>query len=193
MTEVQRPGLAPPSAPPGADGARTWRCFVATWPPPEICDALARAPRPPLARARWSEPEQWHVTLRFLGDVPVGDVAALAARLAARPWPGGVVARGGPATRFLGEGLLIWPVEGLAELAAAVAEATRGTGEPPTRPFLGHITLARARRGYDLRRQHHLLSPLAATWAVTSIALVRSRLAPAGATYTTLVQVGLAP
>ena len=50
------------------------RLFVALVPPDEVVEDLAEflAPRqeaPEAAGMRWTAPDQWHVTLAFMGDV----------------------------------------------------------------------------------------------------------------------------
>lgn len=121
------------------------RLFVAVQPPDAVLDAVARLRRPPRQDVRWTTRPQWHVTLRFLGDVedPVPVVAALeAAPLVA------CTAVAGPAVRTLGRGVVMVPVAGLDALAAGVVAATAGLGRPPeARAFRGHLTLARSRRG----------------------------------------------
>jgi RNA 2',3'-cyclic 3'-phosphodiesterase len=165
------------------------RCFVAVWPTPDVVDALEALPRPALDGLRWSARQQWHVTLRFFGDLGTQDVteasAAVArAAAAAREPP---LAQGGPGTRFLGPGLLVWPVEGLGQVASALDGLTAAIGTPPpSRRFYGHITLARGRRGLDLRPATELLSPLGSSWTVTSLSLVASELHPDGARYRVL-------
>ncbi|MGD9526340.1 2'-5' RNA ligase family protein [Pseudonocardia sp.] len=67
------------------------RLFVAILPPPEALAELGSALAPlrePAAgervdpRVRWVRPEQWHVTLAFLGEVAAPAADAVAARLA---------------------------------------------------------------------------------------------------------------
>ncbi len=150
------------------------RLFVAVWPPPRVIEALAALPRPDVAGLRWTSPEQWHVTLRFLGDCD--EVAAIEAfrRIALERE---VEASLGPGTGRFGRRVLHVPVHGLEDVAAATVVATAGVGLPPdSRPFVGHITLGRARdrRGVDLR-------PLAGvavsgSWTVRELTLVASRL-----------------
>lgn len=154
------------------------RLFVAIWPPPDVIALLAELSRYPLAGARWTTERQWHVTLRFVGDVD--DAAAVAAldRLDA-PSSTAVL---GPGAQRLGRDVLVVPVGGLEELAAAVDDAFDGLGAPARLPFRGHLTLARAGKGQLPR----LEAPMAATWSVTSVALVDSQLHPAGARYTTI-------
>lgn len=162
------------------------RCFVAVWPAPAVLDALAGLARPPVDGLHWTTPGQWHVTMRFFGELGPEDAENAGAALAGvvASWPGPFDAEGGPGTRFLGAGLVIWPVEGLTGAALAVERATADIGQPvPERPFVGHITIARGRRGTDLRHNRHLLQPLSALWTVSSVSLVESELHAAGAIY----------
>lgn len=172
------------------------RCFVAVWPSPEIVAALAALPRPGVERLRWSDENQWHVTLRFFGELSpaqVDDVSGALAAVAAS-LPEEVTARGGPATRLLGPGLIVWPVDGLSGVARAVEEATASVGQPvPDRPFFGHVTIARGARGADFRAAPHLLATLAGSWPATSLSLVHSQLGPGGPRYRDLQTFPLGP
>jgi RNA 2',3'-cyclic 3'-phosphodiesterase len=162
------------------------RCFVAVWPRSDVVAALAGLPRPVIEGLRWSGRDQWHVTLRFFGELSTSEagLAVEAIMGVAQGLAGPVTAQGGPATRFLGPGLVIWPVEGLRPAAEAVETATADIGQPvPDRRFFGHLTIARGRRGVDLRRYRDVLVPLAASWPVTALSLVQSELHPDGARY----------
>ncbi|MDQ4097048.1 MAG: RNA 2',3'-cyclic phosphodiesterase, partial [Actinomycetota bacterium] len=127
------------------------RLFVAVWPPPDVVERVAAVPRPSLPGLRWTDPAQWHVTLRFLGRVhDAAPVEEALADVVAAP----VEAVVGPEVGRFGQRVLHVPVGGLGDLAAAVASATAALGEPPEdRAFSGHLTLARVRRGarVDLR------------------------------------------
>jgi 2'-5' RNA ligase len=82
--------------------------------------------------------------------------------------------------------VLVVPVAGLDALAAAVVAATAGLGRPPDdRPFRGHLTLARARRGASVRGLAGQLAgdEVAAAFPVREVRLVRSHLGPHGARY----------
>lgn len=139
-----------------------------------------------MAGLRWSSRDQWHVTLRFFGNIDAQAVIAASAALAraAEGLTSPLLAEGGPRTRFLGPGLVVWPVEGLAPAANAVERLTAEIGKPPpSRNFYGHITLARGREGLDLRRSAHLLTPLAGSWTARALTLVESDLHPDGARY----------
>jgi 2'-5' RNA ligase len=170
------------------------RCFAAVWPSREVTVALTHLPRPTMDGLRWSGEEQWHITLRFFGELDPRELQAAtnALALVAQGLTPTISAKGGPATRFLGPGLVIWPVEGLGPLARATERATARLGKPlPERKFFGHLTLARGGRGTDLRRFGHLLAPLAMTWPVTSLTLVQSELHPQGARYRILEELPL--
>ncbi|MGQ0519625.1 MAG: RNA 2',3'-cyclic phosphodiesterase [Actinomycetota bacterium] len=166
------------------------RLFVAVWPPAPVVTALAGVVealrrRDGSGQLRWTEPAQWHVTLRFLGraDVDVATAAYRAVAPAAVP----VEARLGPATGRFGRRVLHVPASGLEGLAAATVAATAGVGDAPQdHGFAGHLTLARARPrgGVDL-------APLAGVavsgrWEVAELTLVASVTGTAGARYEVL-------
>ena len=165
------------------------RLFVAAWPPAEVVQLVAALERPDVPGLRWTTPDQWHVTLRFLGDVESeAPVIEALARVGAPP----AEAVMGPETRRLGSHVLMAPVAGFDAVAGAVIAETAEFGKPPEdRPFRGHLTLARARRGQrvDLRRLTG--AALEASWPVSRIALVRSTLNPKGARYDTVAEVEL--
>ncbi|HTV11132.1 MAG TPA: RNA 2',3'-cyclic phosphodiesterase [Acidimicrobiales bacterium] len=170
------------------------RCFVAVWPPPPVLEALAGIIRPQREILRWSTHDQWHITLRFFGELSAPDVDLAISNLgpAVASIVGPLEACGGPATQFLGPHLVIWPVEGLAPLAEAVVASSTRLGQAPSgRPFIGHVTIARSRGGANLRRERELLQPLASSWQVRSVSLVRSELNPKGATYNDLATFNL--
>jgi 2'-5' RNA ligase len=144
------------------------RLFVAVWPSEEVRAALAAHPRPAVPGVRWTTPDQWHVTLRFLGDIDRAAAPAL-------PPATGTRATMGPATVRLGRRLLAVPVAGLDALADAV-------DWPSERPFRGHVTLARAGRRASIPPSLAGV-PLAGAWTVERVTLVRSELHPEGARY----------
>jgi 2'-5' RNA ligase len=166
------------------------RLFVAVWPPEEVLDRVAALDRPAVAGLRWTTRDQWHVTLRFLGQVPEADpvVEALAALDLS---PANAVL--GPAVDRFGRRIVHVPVGGLDAVAAGVVGATVGLGQPPDdRQFHGHITLARVtgRTRVDLRPLSG--TTVSAEWRVDAICLVESRLSPAGARYEVLERLPLA-
>ena len=155
------------------------RLFVAVWLPADLGDSLAALARPDEPGVRWVPRENLHVTLRFLGQARPADVAD---RLAAVVFPP-ATATLGPAVSRMGHDLVVVPVTGLEQLAAVVHDATQGIGRPDSRRFHGHVTLARLRHraacGVTGTRVN-------ARFAVTDVALVRSRTLPTGAVYETV-------
>lgn len=152
------------------------RLFVAVWPPEEVVEAIRRLPRPPLIGARWTREDQWHVTLRFLGDAAEPEEAKQA--LAKVPaTDSSVVADAGPAVACLGRRVLCVPVAGLEGLASAVIRSTAMVGRrPERRPFVGHVTLGRSPRGGwrtgDVASVEGV--PFRARWEVEEMTLVAS-------------------
>ncbi|MGI8684035.1 MAG: 2'-5' RNA ligase family protein [Acidimicrobiales bacterium] len=124
---------------------------------------------------RWTRPDGWHVTLRFLGDADVGEATEAFRSMADAPGLGPVDAEMGPSTGRFGPRVLHVPVAGLEPLTAAAVVATGGVGRPPdARGFSGHLTLgrAKARAGTNLTPWSGL--PLAARWPVDEVTLVAS-------------------
>lgn len=157
------------------------RLFVAVWPPDEVVEELRALPRKDQRGVRFVPPENWHVTLRFLGDA---DPAAVSAALDATPLPT-ATARVSGGVDLLFERMLAVPVEGVADLAATVEGATGQLGsEPPRRRFVGHLTVARVKRGAPMPKALGAL--VRAEWPITEVALVQSRLRSGGAQYETI-------
>ena len=153
-----------------------------------------------LPEASWTRPETWHVTLRFLGDVPPETLAGISqsvAESAAGLGPASLVARGpavfpprGPA-RVVGISL---EGEGSIEDLAAVAEtcARRAGLAAEPRPFHPHVTFARIRRPWPreavARFREAADSWKLPAWPVRSFALYRSELRPEGAIHTAIAR-----
>lgn len=166
------------------------RLFIGVWPSSEVSRVLGGLERPPLPAVRWTSPDQWHVTLAFLGEVPGTEVPVLQAALraaaarAAEP-PEAVL---GPALGILGRAVLCVPVGGLDDLAVAVRDCLPvGFVQPEAGrgPFRGHLTLARAK---GRRRIPSQLAgtPVHARWRVERLCLVGSELGSDGSRYTTV-------
>lgn len=157
------------------------RLFVAVVPPDEVLSAVAALSRPEVAGLRWTQPEQWHVTVRFLGRVD--DAGPVVDALGGVQVPAPVAVAGPEVGRF-GHRVLHVPVAGLGDVARAVVHATAKLGEPPEdRPFAGHLTLARVRKGarVDLRRMCG--EPISGHWIADEVCLFESRLSSTGARY----------
>ncbi|MEU9720863.1 RNA 2',3'-cyclic phosphodiesterase [Streptomyces sp. NPDC047976] len=135
--------------------AATVRVFIALAPPDDAKEELERALAPAYEahpRMRWNRIEDWHITLAFLGELPVAAVPPLRPRLAelaAARRPVRLSLRGGGHfdERVLWSGIAgeLEELHVLAsEVRAAVKECGIGFADRPLRP---HLTLARARRG----------------------------------------------
>ena len=70
-----------------AGSTRGSRLFVAVVPPDDVLEAVAALPRPQEPGVRWTRPDTWHVTLRFLGD-RVDEATASRALAGLRAAPG---------------------------------------------------------------------------------------------------------
>jgi RNA 2',3'-cyclic 3'-phosphodiesterase len=154
-------------------------------PPPETVDELrsaTAAARSAYPQLRWTRPDQWHLTLAFLGEVGDAARADLTARLgrtAARHQPMRLALHG--AGRF-GDRVLWTRVTGdvvaLRGLAASVRAAARRAGvDVEERPYRAHLTLARGHDGTDLRPLVDALADFAGgEWTAGELHLVRSHL-----------------
>ena len=176
-----------------------WRCFVAIRLDDTIrlslseCVARWRREVPPDA-LRWVDPDGWHLTLAFLGDVEperLSDTEATIAGIAAEHRPTDVATARLGAFPRPGSARTLWygvndPGGVLTTMAGALVAALDLAPEEPFRP---HITLARARRrAIDLRGWIEEASEWAPTGRlpVESLHLVRSHLGAGPARYETL-------
>ncbi|MDA0566640.1 RNA 2',3'-cyclic phosphodiesterase [Streptomonospora sp. S1-112] len=134
---------------------------------------------------RWSSPDEWHVTLVFLGEVADDAVPGVAERLAAeaaRHAPFQVAVRG--AGTFPGDpaqASVLWAglegdVDELTLLADGLRRAARKAGvRVDRRPYAPHLTLARVRPPGDVSALRYTLGRLAtAFWTVEEVRLMRS-------------------
>lgn len=157
--------------------------------------------------AKWVPAHNWHLTLKFLGEIPEGRVScALLAlrRAAAGITPFDVEIRGLGAFPALDGPRVLWAGIGagrrsLEELAEAVEKEMEIEGfSTEQRRFSPHLTLGRIPEGAPIPpRLPALLREGASTrFGIVRIAaavLMKSDLRPAGPVYTPLGQVGLMP
>jgi 2'-5' RNA ligase len=137
---------------------------------------------------RWVSRDQWHVTLRFLGEVDDAEPVVAAIEQAPLRAAEAVL---GPRAKLLGREVVCVPTGGLEALALGVVEATATLGQPPEpRPFHGHLTLAwlrrRGRRGRPVRSRDLEGAAIDAHWMVDEVVLMRSRLGAGGPRYENL-------
>ena len=111
------------------------RLFTGVEIPPDVGQALATL-RGGLPGARWIDPENYHLTLRFIGDVDDSVAHEVASML-------GRVKRG-PFELYM-EGLTSFGGRKPRAVVASVAPMQRIGLEPEGRKFTPHVTLARLR------------------------------------------------
>jgi len=156
------------------------RLFLAVWPPDDVVELLSALHRKDQRGVRFVPPENWHVTLRFLGNASRSEVIDSLVGVALRP----ARAQLGPAVDVLAERALVVPVTGLDALAGTVTRHTKHLGRPPRKRFAGHITVARVTARAAMPRALGTL--VSAELDVDEVALVQSRLDPRGARYETI-------
>ncbi|HOX56358.1 MAG TPA: RNA 2',3'-cyclic phosphodiesterase [Candidatus Paceibacterota bacterium] len=193
-----------------ADSER-FRLFIAVGIPDGIKSKIEAAQAElrrvlPARNVRWTRREQFHLTLRFLGDVEAARVDSLGEAMRR-------ACHGFEPLRLRGEGVGCFPEHGyprvlwtgvrdeeeqLPRLHAAVELASRGfTTEAKEERFTGHVTLARI-KGIK-RAEAEALSGVVAGmkdrlfghWTAYKIELMRSELLPQGARHTPLATIAL--
>lgn len=164
----------------------TARLFVAVWPDAGAAEALRLLHRKDQPGVRFVPEENWHITLRFLGQADSRPVTEALAGVRVEP----VEVFLGPVVELLSDHSVIVPAGGLQPWATAVNRVTGGLGEAPIRRrFVGHVTLARL-SGRARRHQVQLPgvvgTPVAAAFVARQFSLVASHLRPEGARYEVL-------
>lgn len=176
--------------PPGGDAMP--RLFIAVDLPEEVADQVARLCIG-LPAIRWSDPDQLHLTVRFIGEVPheaFYDIGQGLGRITLRPFElrlkglGMFPPRGAPHTLWVG----VADSDGLAQLKRRIDRIVDDAGvEPERRKFQPHVTLGRLR---DAPPEQRLGSWLAgrslftsSSFVVSSFSLYTSHLRPEGPLY----------
>jgi 2'-5' RNA ligase len=149
----------------------------------------------------FTRPENLHVTLKFLGEVPEGEVPSVCDALRAVPVDGPIHVRAngfelfpprGP-VRVITAGL-DGDVGALKLLAGAIENACEPLGFPPERrEYRAHVTLARARDPLPAHVREDLSSDLrkhfpGPPFQVNGFTLFESRLRPGGPEYARLAE-----
>jgi 2'-5' RNA ligase len=178
------------------------RLFVAVEFTGEVRDAIARGIEqfpvddPPW---RWAGAENWHITLKFIGDASSADVIGSALEPVGRSHAGFDMALGpfGGFPDLRRPRVLFYDVtEGRAPLAALAAHIDTALAASPglpreARAFRAHATVARVKRPLpgDVTAQMAATPPLEnARQRVEAFVLLRSHLGPAGARYEPLLR-----
>jgi 2'-5' RNA ligase len=175
--------------------------FIAVDVPAEVKDGLRAATarfRDRIPGARWTNPDAWHVTVKFLGSTwlrLVQDVRTTVEAVASEEGPfetalADLGAFPSPTmARVLWAGLA--DADGrFAELAASLDRALEEHFDPEGRAFTPHLTLARLAPPRNLRE---FVPDLVGTnvasepFVAAALVLYRSHLSPAGARYEPLL------
>ena len=180
-----------------------WRVFVAIELPTDVrkrlIEHITRLRNSMTeVRASWSREENLHLTLKFLGDIPVTRVAMLsdAVQRAARAVDEFELIIGGCGT-FPSHGppRVLWVgIEDssgkLSQLHKALEDQCATVGfDPEQRPFHPHLTLARLRKPQGSRRLAQLHKDFGFSQeavAVSELAVVRSELRSEGSKHTVI-------
>jgi 2'-5' RNA ligase len=166
------------------------RMFVAAVPPAHVLEDLEdflAVRRDADRELRWTLPEQWHLTLAFLPDVPERSYDDLLERLtrAARkraPVPASVV--GGGAFPNAARAKVLWAaveVDDRTELGRLAtgcrAAATKAGIAVPGERFVPHLTLARSGRPFEATRWLRVLEAYRGpAFLIDRVSLVASHL-----------------
>ena len=181
---------------PRTERPATARVFFALWPPPEVArqlsavaDAFAKS-----AGGRATRQETIHLTLAFIGDVPLErlpDLQRAARKVRAEAFDLTLDQFGlWRHNRIFWAGCSVLP-PALAELSAALVAELQAAGfnvANAGRSFTPHVTLVRKVVGLDAALSR--CAPLA--WGCGKFVLVRSTLSAGGSSYQTLAEFPLA-
>ena len=166
----------------------TQRLFFALWPPASIALALHKAAEAalPITKGRIMDQESLHLTLAFLGDIPITRVRDVQAIAASIQQPAFDVRL--DQVSYWPHNRLLWagcrqPPPPLMALATTLQSQLRNAGFPlEERPFVPHVTLQR----HCQAAHESSLPPLC--WRADHFALVASNPQLGRAHYTTLME-----
>lgn len=160
---------------------------------------LVRAALPP---ARWTRPEGWHLTVKFLGETETAVLERLTAELGPR-----LAGRGAVTLELAGGGFfpsaarprVAW-IGGTTTGAEAVVTTVEGAVvdagfAAEKRPWSPHLTLARLKSRWPSRAVEEYLewarSLETSEFVCSEVVVFESRLRPGGAVYTALERIPL--
>lgn len=184
------------------------RVFAALVPPETVVADLADFLDPrrddPAARGlSWTDPQQWHVTVAFMGSARAGAVDAFLEQI-----HGGVLdatppvlqVRGGGAFPVIERARLLYAgvddaSNTLARISASTRAAAARTGcSPDGRAFVAHLSLARSRRPMEATRWVRVLDTyVGPSWTPSHLAVIESHLGGGRPRYAVLDEIPLGP
>jgi len=180
----------------------TWRVFCAIDLPTDLKQKLAihieQLKKETGVKGGWTRPENIHLTIKFLGNIPVSDVRKLsraAAQAVKSLAPFKLTAELCGAFPTHGPLRVLWI--GITDSSAYLAglyerldEECAAVGFPrETRPFHPHLTLVRIRHAANARAlgaAHRALDFQPCEFEVTKLLVIRSELGKEGSKYTTV-------
>jgi len=187
------------------------RLFIAITVPSDVREAIERAQsqlkrHSPPGMIRWTPPDRFHTTLKFLGDVPatqVPDLKEAVTKVCAGFPVLQLSARGVGFFPSLQKPLVIWvgthdESEQLEEMHRRIDEAVRpfAAADKPDK-FTGHITLGRFKPGHRgettklMERATILQARHFGDWVAGEVELFRSELTPTGAEHIPVASIPL--
>ena len=189
----------------------TIRAFVAIPLPAEILAGITDIRRQLKSvccgdSVRWVAPDYIHLTLRFLGLMPIASLPELESalrRACSTAGPFQLLPDGIGAFPTLNRPRVLWlglsgDLEDLGTLQHLVLRETVGWGTHKDRKFHPHLTLARIKdaRAAGVRevveKVRSVVKPRFAPWRVEAVHLMQSELAPSGARHSELATIPLA-
>jgi 2'-5' RNA ligase len=186
--------------------SETWRVFIAIELPPNIRARIAehierlRATIPEV-RASWGREDNLHLTLKFLGDIPVTNIeklSAAASTAASKVVPFEIVVEGCGAFPPRGQPRVLWigidpgGQTSCLHLFQKLEDECENLGfarEP--RPFHPHLTIARIRQPHGSRQlaaMHTEIGFNREAISVSELAVIRSELRSEGSKHTVISQ-----
>lgn len=185
----------------------TLRAFIAIEMPPMVVDAVRQkqqALKCGNLHLRWVRPENIHLTLRFLGDIPPAAVVTVQAAMKQAVFQQrtfSLMVKGGGVFPGIRRPRVVWlgiegEVEALGNLQRHLTACLADQGIPvENRAFKGHLTIARVKGRLDDEELGRMLSSLSNfktdPFAVKGVHLFKSDLKPQGPVYTRLMTVDI--
>jgi 2'-5' RNA ligase len=194
-----------------AEKVEVHRLFIAISLPEKVKSEIEKAQNTlrramPIGAVRWTKPEQFHLTLKFLGGVPVSQTEALTEAVRE-------VCKNFSPLKLRAEGIGFFPTEKkprvtwvgirdrerfLPKLQMEIERAVKKfTTQPPEKSFTGHMTLGRAkeieRKNAEIlfRAANPISKRFFGGWTATEVEIIRSDLSSDGSLYHRLATIPL--
>ena len=162
------------------------RAFISAPVPSEVAANLRRLDRTQPG-IRWTDPDQWHITLQFFECCRIEEVEKRFSQIKANPSIGLL----GPQVSLLGRSNVVVPIGGLSDLAYQVQNAMTPQDLMKKQfSFVGHLTLGRLK---DATHAELKDTPVTGSFSVNELELIQSVLGTAGPTHTTINRLSLLP